>query len=521
MTTVPPLAESAQIPQESRWRPLRVVLARERTLLGSTVVAIAGGWLFTNNLVYVGGLLLAMIWARYALVRRRNRWLVALTVLLVGLGGPFLAVRLAYLETGTAVDSHVDLVSANSVTTHDSVAVLDGQDPFPNESRFWGLVAVNDSGEQVWARRAGGMTFWPVGDGRVVEAADSRLTYVSLIDLQGDQVWSHSVAPDQGGPVAMDDDTVVVQGCTGSQCTWTGLDLADGTERWELAGAPAPAWHLRDAEWRNVASVFAQSGSSLFVTAGESGRTEVREAATGAVVAEVPAGATPILARDMALILRGDGPCRAELVGGGEAWVTEIDCGLVDQVTVDAPATFIEGLHTRTPDTLGILVGDAWWLLGDTWVYTSLGGGGPVMSNSAGSVVDIRTGAVRNVPPVPRTLGAGVVVEMGGGVELGGGGITVRDPEDGARLWSAPPRDFPIVEARGEFVVLSYGAPLLLGEVFDPGNRADAVVEVREARTGDVVARVRANGSFVIAGDRVFVDLGGAQDGDYRMLMRD
>lgn len=513
-TTVPPLADSAQVSDRSHWAPLRELLGREPVLLGFTVAAIALGWMLTSNLLYLGGLILAIIWANVAVARRRRRWLLVLAILLVGLGGPCLGVRLAYLETGTAVSSDIDLVYAEALTTHDGVAVLQGQGPDYHAPDFRGLVAVADSGEQVWARDLGGWMHWPVGDGRVVEAADSSFRDVTLIDAQGDEAWSSSLAPDQGGPVAMGGDTVVVQACTGRRCTWTGLDLADGTERWGLTRPPAPAWHLHDAEWWDDVDLFAPSNSSLFATEGESGRTEVREAATGAVVAEVPAGATLVFARDMALVLQRDGQCRAELIHGGEPWATEIDCGLVDQVTADAPRTFVEAESMPVPLELGVLVGDAWWLVGDTWRVDSPDGRPVRVADGAGAVLDVRTGAARNVSAAPRTFGAGVVAEYSGDT------VTVLDAEDGARLWSAPLRDSRVVAARGELVVLSYRAPLLLGEVFDPGNRGDTVIEVRDARTGDVVTRVRAGGRFAVAGDRVFIDLDGSPGEGYRVLMR-
>lgn len=512
-TAVPPMAESAQIQVESPWAPLRKVLAREPVLLGFAIAALAVGWLLTVDLLYLAGLGLAVYWASIVPARRRDRALVILTVLVLGLGGPCLAVRLSYLETGVAVTSDIDLTSAEYLTAHDGVVVLRGRDPDDGDSTFsYVLVAMSSSGEQVWTQKNGMRTYWPLDDGRLVALDGHAFRDIALIDTHGDEEWSHSLAPDQGGMVAMDGDVLVVQACADGRCTWTGLDLADGSERWELIGRPAPAWHLRDAERWDQNAVGFPFVSSLFVTAGESGATQLREAGTGAVVGELPPGATAVLARDRAFALHRDGPCRVELVLGGEPWVTEIDCALVDQVPADAPPTALDELLAPTPTALGVLVGDAWWLVGDAWFATVFERGAAAVVDSAGAVVDITTGSSRTAPAATlRTFGAGVVVEHSGG------GITVRDPVDGARLWGAALPDGSLVRSGGDVVVMAYEAPLLLGEVFDPGARADTLVEVREARTGSVVARLRASSRFAIADDRVFVDVGD----EIRMVIAD
>lgn len=513
-TSVAPPAWSAQVPQRSRWEPVRQALARAPVFLAITVAAVAAGWLLTSNMLYVGGLLLAIIWASTVLVRRRYRWLVVLVVLVVGFGGPGLAVRLAYREAGVEVTADVDLAYGDFITTQDGAVVMHG-DSFGEQVRP-ALVAVDDSGQQAWSFPDGGLTaYWPLDDGSLVAAAHSYFQAFARIDAQGRVAWSYSVAPDQGGMVAMDDDALVVQVCADTDCTWTGIDLDDGSERWEVTGPPAPAWRLRDAERRNALGADLPDASSLFATAGASGQTELREAGTGVVVGEVPGDATLVLARDMAIVLDRSGPCRAELRRGGDGpWATEIDCALLDRVPAQAPATWQDEMFTATPDPLGVLVGDAWWLFGDTEVF---GAGRSVTADGAGVVLDLRTGAARNAPEAVRTFGAGVVIEYASW------GITVRDPLDGARLWGATLPDARLVESAGELVVLRYEAPLLLGELFDPGNRDDSVIEIREARTGDVVARLRSGPQFAIAGDRVFVYLGvGAPEpGLTRMVIAD
>ena len=512
-TTVPPLADSAQLARESRWRPLREVLMREPVLLGSTVAAIAVGWLLTVDLLYLAGLGLAVLWASIVPARRRVRALAIVTVLVLGLGGPCLAVRLSYRETGVAVTSDVDLTSVEYVTAGDGGVVVLGRGPDDGDSTFdVVLVAMSDSGEQVWTTPSGMRMYWPLDDGRLVALDGHAFRDIALIDTHGDEEWSHSLAPDQGGLVAMDGDVLVVQACAEGRCTWTGLDLADGRERWELIALPAPAWHLRDAERWDPNGAGFPFVSSLFVTASESGVTQLRDAGTGAVVGEVPQGATPVLARELAFALHRDGRCRVELVLGGEPWVTEIDCALVGQVPADAPPTALDELLTPAPPALGVLVGDAWWLVGDAWFATEFPPGAATVLDGAGTVLDITTGSSRTAPAATRrTFGAGVVVEHSGG------GFTVRDPVDGARLWGAPLPDGSLVRSAGDLVVMAYRAPLLLGELFDPGARADTVVEVREARTGSVVARLRAGSRFAIADDRVFVDVGD----EIRMVIAD
>lgn|GEM_PF-5251472 len=514
-TSVAPPILSAPTPPESRWEPVRQAVGRAPVFLATTVAAVGAGWLLTSDLLYLGGLLLAVIWASSVLARRRDRWLVVLAVLLVGLGGPAVGVRLAYQEAGVEVTSDVDLAYADHITTQDGAVVMHG-DSFGELVRP-ALVAVDDSGHQAWSFVDGGLVaYWPLDDGSLVAAGHSYFQDFARVDVQGQTVWSYSVAPDQGGLVAMDDEAVVVQVCADGGCTWTGLDLEDGSERWEVTGPPAPAWRLRDGEWWNLRrAADLPPATSLFATAGASGRTELREAGTGAVVGDVAGDATLVLARDMAIVLDRSGPCRAELRSGGERpWATEIDCALLDRLPAEAPSTWQGEMLTPAPDALGVLVGDAWWLVGDAGMI----GLDPLpTANGAGVALDLRTGAARSVPAATRTFGAGVVIEYGGD------GITVRDPLDGARLWGASLAQPELVEAAGDLVVLRYEAPLLLGDFFDPGNRGDTVIEVREARTGDLVARLRSGRDFAIAGDRVFVYLGvGAPEpGLTRMVLAD
>lgn len=513
-TSVAPPALSGQIPRRSRWEPVREAVARAPVFLVITVAAVAAGWLLTSDMLYLGGLLLAVIWASTVLVRRRDRLLVVVAVLLVGLGGPALGVRLAYREAGVAVAADVELAYADYITTQDGAVVMHGE-AYGQPVRP-ALVAVDDSGQRAWSFADGGLTaYWPLDDGSLVAADHSDFQDFALIDAQGQTVWSYSVAPDQGGMVAMDEDALVVQTCADGGCTWTGIDLEDGSERWEVTGPPAPAWHLRDSERRNIPGADLPGATSLFATAGADGQTEVREAGTGVVVGEVPGDATLLLVRDMAIVLDRSGPCRAELRLGGDApWATEIDCALIDRVPAQASSTWLDEVLTATPDALGVLVGDAWWLFGDAEL---IGVDPSVTADGAGVVLDLRTGAARNEPAATRTFGAGVVIEYSRS------GITVRDPLDGARLWGATLPDPELAESAGELVVLRYEAPLLLGELFDPGNRGDTVIEIREARTGDVVARLRSGRQFAIAGDRVFVYLGvGAPEpGLTRMVIAD
>ncbi len=490
-STVPPLAESARLPRESRREPVGEVLGRAPIPLAVAAAAMAAGWAFTSNLLYLGGLILALIWAMVVLERPRNRWLVALSILGVGLGGPCLGVVLSYRDAGVLVDADLQLLGTSYITTQGDAVVLTG------------FVAVDGDGREAWSLRGGGAYRDQValGDGSFLVAG---LQDYALVDANGVPAWAVSVEPYIGEVAAVGGGALVVRTCDDTEdgvgCTWTGFDLADGTTRWEVAGRPAPAWPVPDSDVLGGSGTLL-SPPSVFGVTGESGATELRDAGTGRVIEEVPGAATVLLARDAAVVVDLSGPCRAELWDGdGGGWTTEVDCALMAALPA-APFTAEELTVPALVEGLGTLVGQTWWA-------------SPPPPGDESLVLDLGTGAARTVPGGSRVYGAGVVVEQEGD------DFTVRDPLDGSRLWGVT-RDGYVIGLGGDLVVFWYDAPLLLDQLFGPEYR-DSVVEVREARTGDVVARLRADGSVVVADDRIFVEVERTPDvRTVRMIMAD
>ncbi len=448
---------------------------------GFSAVTMVAGWWLTHPLIYLAGLSLAVLWATHSPLTARWRLALVAVVLVVGLGGPWLAVRLAYREVGLEPYGRVSAEGSDHVASAEGFTVL-------ADAR--GVFAIDATGAEAWHVDSSLSEIWALEDGGAVLTDRQQFLHVNADGAA--LTWSFTAAPPLGGIVAEGGGVVVVQACAdvadAAPCTWTGLDLADGSARWTASGAPTAAWPLPDLDETNADSPLANSGTSLFAVATDSGEVEVREAATGEVVDVLPARAEALLVGDGVLVLERGSECSIELRrGGAEVWATDQPCGAWPPLDTEEfrPTDW----RYRSIAGLGARVGDSWW-------------SAPAVADGAGPVLDLRTGDIRMVVEAQRSLGAGVEVEERDGR------VTVRDAVEGTRLWSArAPGDVWSTWAEGEVVVVERDAPLLLGEVFAPAGRGDDVVEVYDARTGRLLGRQRASGHIEIAGDRVVVAL--------------
>lgn len=292
--------------------------------LAALAVAVLGiGWWSTSSALYLLGLALVAV-ATAVLLRRRARVavLTALAVALVGIGGPWLAVQRAYRPAGVPVAA--DVVGHDYVPSDDELVRLVSTS----------ITALSADGEVAWWTpflTATPTAVWPLAGGRtLVKTADDTLA----LDDEGQVLWSHPRTAD-ATVVAGSGDRLVERVCANvpsqrASCTWTGLDAADGTAAWTVAGTWAPGFSVRDGG-EGLDQVRAVT-TSLFLTDGGAGSTAVRDAGTGSVIQQVPAGPTIWLTGDTVLVLADeDGSCTLELFRtAGSAWRSPVDCALQD-----------------------------------------------------------------------------------------------------------------------------------------------------------------------------------------------
>jgi outer membrane protein assembly factor BamB len=470
----------------ARFEPWHLLQPRALAVLTVSLIGVIVSWQLSLSWCYLLGLAVVLAWGLFAL-DHRVLWQLALTLAVagVGIGGPWLALRLSYQPVGVEVAAPVDLMT--DVVSDEGVVFFAG---------YSGVVAVDDSGAELWRADMEVDDVWPLGDGRLLVATWDDLV---LLDADGRHVWSRPLPEGLGwtfGFVARDDDVLVHQGCAleGSRptdCRYTAMDATDGSTRWELWGTWAPGWPLANGEMRDKVRTI---DTSLFTVLGESGSIEVRDAGTGEVIREVPAdGVTPVLVDDALLLVHDGEPCRAELWrDGGQEWTAEFDCALWR-----APTDQYEDPGRR--------IGDAFWV-------TPVEGQGRL-------VVDLGTGTVRVVDAEEsHALGAGV------DVEVRDGGLTVRDPVDGRPLWevSLALGNVGSLRVSGDLVVVARETGgMLLREWFAPRDGRRHVVDVYDARTGELVASFRRESEFfapIVADDRFVADVSDA-DGHTTMRM--
>jgi hypothetical protein len=481
------------------WRGLRPHVRRwATTVLG--LVVVVGAWRVGISWVYVLGVLVTLIGAVKAL---HGRWILQLAAVVavggVSLGGPWLGVRMAYEPVGVEVPRSVESY-AHYVTTVDDATI------FYQEDR---LTAVGGDGSELWTSDLIDLRYiLPVTDDRLVTVLRGVLVGV---DDEAGRVWSRLVVWEDD-LAAQGDGVVVLRSCVTQEgeparCTWTGVEVVGGETAWETSGLWAPGWSAVDAQhWDDYVRALP---AALFVVRDESGFFEVREAATGNVVQRLPDDDTaPVLVGDDVLVVQQSGECSIALLRDGEPeWTSAFDCAQWR----DLEYSF------ATP---GVVVGDTFWAQPVEDVGTL--------------VVDLRDGTVRTAgysywgawypygsfddrEPV-HVLGAGVEAQVGPG------GVVVRDPSSGDRLWSVAVRDEDVrsVQVAGEVLVLSrYVQPLLLHEWFAPEDRARIAVEVYDVRSGELRATARPEGypwAPLLAGDRVVLDVGDL-DGDVTLRM--
>jgi len=481
------------------WRGLQPHARRWAAAVLGLAVAV-GAWRAGLSWFYVPGVLVTLIGAVRALRGRRILQLVVVVAVAgVSLGGPWLGVRLAYEPVGVEVSWLVESYS-QYVTTFDDATVFYQED---------GLAAVGGDGSELWTSELPDVRYlWPMADGRLVAVLSDALVGV---DDEGERVWSRpAVWGDE--LVAAADGVVVLRSCVDQEhgparCTWTGVEVADGGTAWETSGVWAPGWSIGDGAQGD--EVVRTRPTSLFTVRDESGAFEVREAATGRVAQALSDDRTaPILVGDDVLLVQQSGECSIALVREGEpGWTTAFDC-----------AQWHDLEYSWT--TPGVVVGDTFWAQPVEDVGTL--------------VVDLRDGTVRTAGysywggwyPYGSFDDREPVHVLGAGVEahVGPGGVVVRDPSSGDRLWSVAVRgeDVRSVQVAGEVLVLSrYTQPLLLHEWFAPEDPKRIAVEVYDARSGELRASVRPEGypwSPLLAGDRVVLDVGDL-DGDVTLRM--
>lgn len=474
---------------------------------GLGVVGVVWGWRAGLTWPYVVGLVVAVIGALRILRDLRDLRPLALAglvglVALLGVGGPWLGARLAYAPVGVEAPAWVESFS-HYVTTVDGGPVLLWDDA---------LVALDEDGAEAWTSVADGVRrLWSVSEDRLVTLGYEAL---SATGTDGADLWSRPLdAEVEYDVVAMGERVVVLRSCTTSQegspaqCTWAGVDVDSGDTVWQTSGTWAAGWSAVGRPlWDDYVSAVP---SSLVVVRGASGTLDVHDATTGDVVQTLPDdGRAPVLVGGELLLVQQSGDCSVSLMRDGEpVWVTELDC-----------ARWPELEHELT--TPGVVVA------GELWTRPA--------EETGTVVVDLADGTVRyegfsywaqwfpygefdaDREPV-HVLGAGVQVDVDPG------GLTVRDPGSGERLWSLATRgdDIRSLQLDGEVLVLTrYTRPLLLHEWLAPQDPDHVAVDVYDVRTGERRASARPEAypwSPLLAGDRVVLDVA---DLDGRVTLR-
>jgi hypothetical protein len=462
-TTPPAPTGTRPVGALARWWPVP---------LGVAVMVLA--WRLDSSAGYVAGLAIVAV-SLLVLLRRRRAVAAAVVVvaLVAGLTGPWLGLRDAYRATGVAVTADVG-PDPVFVTSAGDVAVLadDGS-----------VVGVDTSGAQVWdVDLPRLLRLWPLPGGRLVAWSGDEL--VALSGASGAELWTVP-ASSASELVAVTPEVVVARTCTSpasgpSTCTWSGLDVADGTTVWAAAGAWAPGWPVTSHDPTADGGLVGSLDTSLLTVGGTggaggtSGPIELRDAATGQTLDVVDdPDASPVLLGDSALVFRDGEPCTVELVrSAGPGWTSEYPCALRRPLLYSYQSG---GTH----------VGDAYR--------------GEPVDGEGTLAIDLRDGAVRtarvSLKEATYDVGDDPVHVLGAGVDVqvSRDGVTVRDPADGTVLWElTPPGDVTTVQASGDVVVVTRRArPLLLREWFGPDPASADVIEVRDAATGDLRAAVR------------------------------
>ncbi|RYV50626.1 hypothetical protein [Pengzhenrongella frigida] len=490
MDTATSVGPTAAAP--ARGRSARSVVRRSWVLVLALVVVVVA-WRIAVTALYVSGLALTVVGVLVVLRGRRN-WAVGASavVVVLGLGGPWLGVRLAYRPVGVAVSGSVESYS-EYLTSVGDVTLLTHRDS---------VLAVGDSGATAWQTDVPDLSgVWPLTDGRLLVRADGELVAIAG-DAEGERGWSRPLVAGEDTLVAVSADVVVQRSCVKAEgavasCTWAGVDLADGAGLWEVEGAWAPGWPVRSGRPSTSVSIVHSLETSLFTVRGERGEIDVHDADTGQTV-QVLRGpdVSPVLVGDAALVFRTGGTCSVELVRtAGSQWTSEYPCALWDEPEYD----FSWG---------GSRVGDAYWgepIEGRGTLVVDLGDG-TVRNEGASYERDIYPFGFEDREPV-EVLGAGL------DVQVRSDGLVGRDPVDGTARWEVgvPGANIRSVQAAGGVVVMTrYQRPLLLHEWFAPEDPRTVVVEVLDAVSGERRAVVRTAdmlGGPVLVGDRVLLEV--------------
>lgn len=469
--------------------------ARTGRLVGSGLLALVGvavavwAWRFGGTPLYVGGLLATAIGVVVALRgRRREQVVAALVLAVVGVGGPWLGIRLAYAPTGVDVPPLVG-GSAEYVGSvgDEGVLLVSGS----------ALVAVGADGTLLTSTSLGDVRrVWPVTGEGAVALGDGVLVGLAP---DGRQTWTRSVATEDE-PVAGTEGVVVLRSCGAPEddvvpCTWTGIDVADGVEAWEVTGewdpsSPAPG----PAPTRYLVQ---PALVPAFVARDDAGTRRVYDAGSGQELRALPDDErVTVLAGDDVLMVAADGgSCSVTLVRDGSTGPeSPFACDLWRGQPGSSPGVLVGGSFWATPtEAAGTLVVDLTDGTARTEGYSYGSGWYPYGSPAADG------------EPV-HVLGAGV------DARVDDDGVAVLDPASGETLWQVTVRseDIRSLQLGGEVLVLSrYPRPLLLHEWFAPSDDGVAVTEVYDARTGERLAALRTgtgSTSPVVTGRHVIVD---------------
>lgn len=491
----------------SRLRPSVGAGLRRWGVTGAALVVLVVGWWRDSSAPYLLGLGLLVL-STIVVLRRRVQVAAAtaLVLLLGGIGGPWLAVQAAYRPVGTPVSLSERFTSMRYVPSDDDLTrMLAG-----------GVVyALDADGDQAWVaplELRSVTAAWSLPRERTLVKARYR---DAVLDDRGQIAWSRPHVED-AQVVAIAGDVVVERVCeraesVPSPCRWDGIDTSNGSTAWSVTGRH-PRGFRAGSGTGSTSDALPASTTSLFLRSPDgSGEKVVHDGTTGAEVQRIDAGQTAWLTGDAVLVLGGGGgSCTIELFRAAvSAWRSTVDCAVQDALA-----------DQIIDDISGFVTGEALWT--------------NAVDDGMAVVVDLRDGTVRAGGGY-RQLAAhtggnpGGTTVVGASVQVVSGrdAVVVSDAATGEELWRVglPSSRLRTVYAGGDFVVVDeyQAGPLLLHKWFAPREPWTLSAVVYEARTGDVLGRIRrdytSSDTIKMAGDRVLVlALDRHGESEWRML---
>ncbi|AEE46448.1 PQQ-binding-like beta-propeller repeat protein [Cellulomonas fimi] len=484
-TTPTPATATPLRGREPRWPRVAAVVG---------AVATGAGWWASETVVYLPGvLLLALGVASLVRTRRRLGVLLGASVLVVGVGVPWLALartdggRLVEpvvhpYDEGVTVDTVARVVDSRRVLALDAESGLAWEWTPPDWSTIVGVVLLDA--------------------GRLLVAAQTA-TVLGPDGVAGPDLGT--VHPAQ--VVAADGDVVVLRACDESgprpaPCTWRGVDATDGSTAWTADGVTSDAT-VRLATTPRLGAPWPVPPTTAAVASAD-GVVTVRAASSGRPVLALDpdAGLRVLPVADAVVVAsRAGDRCTAAAhdADGDPRWEAEVPCGVLD------------GLDARVSAFTSVVEVD-----GTLWTPD-------------GTVVDLATGdvdergAVTTGRSAPQGHGEDRLV-LGSGVQVAlSEDALVVTPVRGGDAWSVALDGGEVrtlVADGGLVVVEQYLRPRLLAELVAPGERRRHVVDAYDARTGAHVGRVVSgpqgtDGIVVSAGTAFVVDRG--PDGERRV----